>query len=106
VILSICKVVTIERITYLDYRYVVHLPASDILWDLQIRQVRCDVLAGKRVVTHVALARKISWDLREANINEADGSVSQVYIRKHDDPRWKMPDGRAMSNRDGVFEVV
>lgn len=49
--------------------------------------------------------RKISWDLQEANVNE-DGSVSQVYVCKHDDWRWKNPDGSAINNRDGIIELV
>ncbi|KAK0612081.1 hypothetical protein B0T14DRAFT_548976 [Immersiella caudata] len=49
--------------------------------------------------------RKISWDLQEANI-EDDGSVSQIYVRKHDDWRWKNPDGSPMSNVDGIIELV
>ncbi|KAK4446532.1 glycosyltransferase [Podospora aff. communis PSN243] len=49
--------------------------------------------------------RKISWDLQEA-IVERDGSISQIYVRKHDDWRWKYPDGSPMSNTDGIIEVV
>lgn len=49
--------------------------------------------------------RKISWDLQEANVLE-DGSVSQVYVRKHDDWRWKNEDGSAMRNLDGIVELV
>ena len=49
--------------------------------------------------------RKISWDLQDAIWND-DGTLSQVYVRKHDDWRWKMPDGSAMSSRDGVMELV
>jgi hypothetical protein len=48
--------------------------------------------------------RKISWDLKEATVND-DGSVTQIYIRKHDDNRWKT-DGREMSGIDGVIELV
>ncbi|KAK3689319.1 glycosyltransferase family 31 protein [Podospora appendiculata] len=49
--------------------------------------------------------RKISWDLQESTIN-VDGSVSQVYVRKHDDPRWKMSNGSPMSKLDGIIELV
>ncbi|KAM7204241.1 glycosyltransferase [Naviculisporaceae sp. PSN 640] len=49
--------------------------------------------------------RKMSWDLQTAIWN-ADGSLSQVYVRKHDDWRWKMPDGSPMSDRDGVMELI
>jgi len=49
--------------------------------------------------------RKFSWDLQEANVEE-DGSVSQIYVRKHDDWRWKNSDGSPMSNLDGIVELV
>ncbi|KAK0724519.1 glycosyltransferase family 31 protein [Lasiosphaeris hirsuta] len=49
--------------------------------------------------------RKISWDLQESTV-EDDGSVSQIYVRKHDDWRWNNPDGSPMSNIDGVVELV
>ncbi|KAK1749332.1 hypothetical protein QBC47DRAFT_395945 [Echria macrotheca] len=49
--------------------------------------------------------RKISWDLQEAVV-EDDGSVSQVYVRKHDDWRWKEADGSPMRELDGVVELV
>ncbi|SPQ24257.1 2f8ce54a-df2a-4402-9421-f8f8c3ab8a2e [Thermothielavioides terrestris] len=49
--------------------------------------------------------RKISWDLKEATRNE-DGTVSQVYVLKHYDWRWKNPDGTPMTERDGVIELV
>ncbi|KAK0712552.1 glycosyltransferase family 31 protein [Lasiosphaeria miniovina] len=49
--------------------------------------------------------RKISWDLQEATLND-DGTVSQIYVRKHDDWRWKMPDGSAMSTLDGLVELI
>lgn len=49
--------------------------------------------------------RKMSWDLQTAVWND-DGSLSQVYVRKQGDWRWKMPDGSAMSDRDGVMELI
>lgn len=49
--------------------------------------------------------RKISWDLQEATV-QGDGSVSQVYVRKHDDWRWKNAGGSWMSDVDGVMELV
>jgi len=49
--------------------------------------------------------RKISWDLQEAEIMD-DGSVSQVYVRKRDDWRWKNEDGSPMRNLDGILELV
>ena len=49
--------------------------------------------------------KKISWDLQDATVNE-DGSVSQVYVRKKDDWRWKNPDESRMSERDGIVELV
>ncbi|KAK4167041.1 hypothetical protein QBC43DRAFT_367933 [Cladorrhinum sp. PSN259] len=50
--------------------------------------------------------KKLSWDLQEANLSAEDGSLSQIYIRKHDDERWKNPDGSPMAMRDGVVELV
>ncbi|KAM7201071.1 hypothetical protein V8F33_003483 [Rhypophila sp. PSN 637] len=49
--------------------------------------------------------RKMSWDLQDAVWN-GDGSLSQIYVRKHDDWRWRMPDGSVMSNRDGIIELI
>ncbi|KAK3306167.1 glycosyltransferase family 31 protein [Chaetomium strumarium] len=49
--------------------------------------------------------RKISWDLQDATVNE-DGSVSQIYVCKHDDWRWKNPDGTPMIDLDGIIELV
>jgi len=49
--------------------------------------------------------RKVSWDLQEANLNE-DGTLTQIYVRKHDDHRWKNPDGSAMSSTDGLIELI
>jgi hypothetical protein len=49
--------------------------------------------------------RKISWDLQEAQVNQ-DGSVSQIYVRKRDDARWKLPGGEPMSKMDGIMELV
>ncbi|KAL2193192.1 glycosyltransferase family 31 protein [Corynascus similis CBS 632.67] len=49
--------------------------------------------------------RKIAWELLEATVNP-DGTVSQVYVGKHDDSRWTNPDGTAMNNRDGIIEIV
>lgn len=62
------------------------------------------VLGPRRQSLHKS-GRKISWDLQEATVNE-DGSVSQVYVRKHDDWRWKNPDGTPMTERDGIIELV
>ncbi|KAL2170695.1 hypothetical protein VTG60DRAFT_4537 [Thermothelomyces hinnuleus] len=49
--------------------------------------------------------RKIAWELLEATVNP-DGSVSQVYVGKHNDSRWTNPDGTPMNHRDGIIEIV
>lgn len=49
--------------------------------------------------------RKISWDLQESTVND-DGSVTQIYVRRHNDWRWKHPDGQAMSDLDGIIELI
>jgi hypothetical protein len=67
-------------------------------WNLDFR------MGPQRPALHKT-GRKISWDLQEASINE-DGSVSQVYVCKKDDWRWKNPDGSPMNNRDGIIELV
>ncbi|KAK3385809.1 glycosyltransferase family 31 protein [Podospora didyma] len=67
-------------------------------WNLDFK------LGPQRPTLHKT-GRKISWDLQESSINK-DGSVSQVYVRKHDDWRWKMPDDTPMSDLDGIVELV
>ncbi|KLU89452.1 hypothetical protein MAPG_08423 [Magnaporthiopsis poae ATCC 64411] len=49
--------------------------------------------------------RKISWDLQESTLRP-DGSVSQIYVRKADDPRWIDWEGNRMRGNDGVVELV
>ncbi|KAK4187684.1 hypothetical protein QBC35DRAFT_551735 [Podospora australis] len=62
------------------------------------------ILGPQRPSLHKT-GKKLSWDLQEATVND-DGTVTQVYVRKHDDWRWKNTDGTAMANRDGVMELV
>jgi hypothetical protein len=64
-----------------------------------------DFMMGPQRQSLHKTGRKISWDLQEATVNE-DGSVSQVYVCKHDDFRWKNPDGTPMNSRDGIIELV
>jgi hypothetical protein len=64
-----------------------------------------DFMMGPQRQSLHKTGRKISWDLQEATVNE-DGSVSQVYVCKHDDFRWKNPDGTPMNTRDGIIELV
>lgn len=75
-----------------------HAAPEDRGWNM-------DFALGPRRRSLAGTGRKISWDLQEAAVNE-DGSVSQVYVRKHDDWRWKNPDGTAMSELDGIVELV
>ncbi|KAI0911756.1 glycosyltransferase family 31 protein [Ustulina deusta] len=49
--------------------------------------------------------RKISWDLQEATLTP-DNTVRQVYVRKANDWRWVDRNERAMSQVDGVIELV
>ena len=73
-------------------------PGEDTGWNL-------DFALGPQRPSLTQTGRKMSWDLQEANFQE-DGSLSQIYVRKHDDWRWKNPDGSAMSDYDGVIELV
>lgn len=49
--------------------------------------------------------RKISWDLQESTVND-DGGVSQIYVRKSDDWRWRTKNDEPMSDLDGIIELV
>ncbi|ETS77555.1 hypothetical protein PFICI_11429 [Pestalotiopsis fici W106-1] len=49
--------------------------------------------------------RKISWDLQEAR-NNADNTVSQIYVRKGDDWRWVDRNEQPMNKKDGIIELV
>ncbi|KAH8885327.1 glycosyltransferase family 31 protein [Thozetella sp. PMI_491] len=49
--------------------------------------------------------RKLSWDLQESTVNQ-DGTVTQVYVRKSGDQRWKTDTGAPMSKMDGLIELV
>ncbi|KAH6616148.1 glycosyltransferase family 31 protein [Chaetomium sp. MPI-SDFR-AT-0129] len=64
-----------------------------------------DYMMGPQRQSLHRTGRKISWELLEADVNE-DGTVSQVYICRREDPRWKNPDGSPMNNRDGIIELV
>ena len=67
-------------------------------WNLDFR------LGPQRRTLHKT-GRKISWDLQESTVND-DGSVTQLYVRRHNDWRWKTASGQAMSDVDGVIELV
>ncbi|KAG7284774.1 hypothetical protein NEMBOFW57_009386 [Staphylotrichum longicolle] len=75
-----------------------HAAPQDRGWNL-------DFMLGPQRQSLHKTGRKISWDLQEALVNE-DGSVSQVYVSRHDDWRWKNPDGTPMNVRDGIVELV
>lgn len=64
-----------------------------------------DFIMGPQRPSLAKTGRKLSWDLQEATTLE-DGSVSQVYLRKHSDWRWKKEDGSPMSEMDGIVELV
>ncbi|KAJ4289944.1 hypothetical protein N0V88_006742 [Collariella sp. IMI 366227] len=64
-----------------------------------------DFMMGPQRPSLHGTGRKISWDLQNATLHE-DGSVSQVYVCRKDDWRWKNPDGSRMNERDGIMELV
>ncbi|KJZ71832.1 hypothetical protein HIM_08760 [Hirsutella minnesotensis 3608] len=64
-----------------------------------------DFMFGPQRPSLEKTGRKIAWELQESEVR-SDGSVLQTYTRKKDDPRWVDKDGHAMSNIDGVFELV
>ncbi|KAK5661882.1 hypothetical protein OQA88_9990 [Cercophora sp. LCS_1] len=64
-----------------------------------------DFIMGPQRPSLAKTGRKLSWDLQDASTSE-DGSVSQLYVRKHDDWRWKNEDGSPMSDMDGIVELV
>jgi hypothetical protein len=64
-----------------------------------------DYMFGPQRPSLANTGRKISWDLQEATVNE-DGSVTQIYIRKHADERWTLANKQPMSKMDGVMELV
>ncbi|OIW22951.1 glycosyltransferase family 31 protein [Coniochaeta ligniaria NRRL 30616] len=64
-----------------------------------------DYMLGPQRPSLATTGRKMSWDGKETTINP-DGSVSQIYVRKGDDWRWKTPDGEPMNKMDGVIELV
>lgn len=75
-----------------------HPAPEDKGWNL-------DYMFGPQRPSLHKTGRKISWDGQETVIN-ADGSVSQIYVRKGNDWRWKTPDGKPMNQVDGVIELV
>ncbi|KAK4120579.1 glycosyltransferase family 31 protein [Parathielavia appendiculata] len=75
-----------------------HPAPEDKGWNLDYK------MGPQRASLHKT-GRKISWDLQEATVND-DGSVTQVYVCKHDDWRWKNPDETPMTSRDGIIELV
>lgn len=76
-----------------------HAAPQDHGWNLDFK------MGPQRSSLHKT-GKKLSWDLQEANLSEEDGTLSQVYVRKADDWRWRNADGTAMAGRDGVVELV
>lgn len=63
------------------------------------------VLGPQRPSLH-GTGRKVSWELQGAEVG-GDGSLVQVYIRHGDNKRFQYKDdGKALSTRDGVIELV
>ncbi|KAB5582245.1 glycosyltransferase family 31 protein [Coniochaeta sp. 2T2.1] len=75
-----------------------HPAPEDKGWNL-------DYMFGPQRPSLAGTGRKISWDGQETIVN-ADGSVSQIYVRKAGDHRWKNPNGKPMKELDGVIELV
>lgn len=65
---------------------------------------RFDLMLGPQRLSLHRTGRKLAWEMVEAR-NGADGSVTQVYIRRKDDDRWKY-EGEPMRETDGVIELV
>ncbi|KAH6697218.1 hypothetical protein F5X68DRAFT_266555 [Plectosphaerella plurivora] len=65
-----------------------------------------DLVFGPQRPTLSRTGRKIAWELRESNVDEEDGSVVQVYVRKKDDKRWMTEDGKRMRGLAGIIELV
>ncbi|PHH59516.1 hypothetical protein CDD81_3131 [Ophiocordyceps australis] len=64
-----------------------------------------DYMLGPQRQSLEKTGRKIAWEMQESEIL-SDGSVLQTFTRKKDDGRWTKKDGQAMSNIDGVIELV
>ncbi|KAK5991943.1 hypothetical protein PT974_05337 [Cladobotryum mycophilum] len=64
-----------------------------------------DFVFGPRRPSLLKTGRKIAWELQESDV-QPDGSVLQTYTRKKDDERWVNADKSAMSNIDGIIELV
>jgi hypothetical protein len=75
-----------------------HPAPEDKGWNL-------DYMFGPQRPSLHKTGRKMSWDGQEAVVN-ADGSVSQIYVRKGNDVRWTSPDGEPMNKIDGIIELV
>lgn len=75
-----------------------HPAPEDKSWNL-------DYMFGPQRPSLARTGRKISWDGQET-INNPDGSVSQIYVRKGNDWRWKTASGDPMNKMDGVIELV
>lgn len=75
-----------------------HAAPEDRGWNL-------DFMMGPQRPNLERTGKKIAWELEESDV-QADGSVSQTYIRKKNDERWVHADKQPMSNIDGVIELV
>jgi hypothetical protein len=65
-----------------------------------------DFMLGPQRPTLAGTGRKWSWDMQETAYDKEAGSVTQLFVRKADDQRWKNPGDKPMSDRDGVIELV
>ncbi|KAF4631945.1 hypothetical protein G7Y89_g6181 [Cudoniella acicularis] len=65
-----------------------------------------DFMLGPQRKDLLWTGRKVSWELRESEV-QSEGVVRQTYIRRLDDPRWTYGDGgNKMFERDGILELI
>ncbi|KAK4462633.1 hypothetical protein QBC42DRAFT_224493 [Cladorrhinum samala] len=89
----------LDSIDFNQFEATFHAAPQDHGWNMDFK------MGPQRPSLHKT-GKKLSWDLQEANLSEEDGTLSQVYVRRADDWRWKNSDGSAMAGRDGVVELV
>ena len=88
----------LDTINFDQFEQTFHAAPENKGWNL-------DFMFGPQRLSLLQTGRKIAWDLQESTFNR-DGSVSQVYVRKSDDVRWRDADDEPMSLVDGIIELV
>lgn len=64
-----------------------------------------DFALGSQRPSLLRTGRKIAWEMVDSEVRK-DGSVIQTFVRWKDDWRWVKENGKAMSDTDGVVELV